>query len=50
MKRISVAFVLALVMVLGLVGVASAISNGQPDGNGHPYVGLVFWPAGGGYY
>ncbi|GAG27849.1 unnamed protein product, partial [marine sediment metagenome] len=41
MKRITVAFVLALVLVLGLVGVASAITNGQPDGDDHPYVGLM---------
>lgn len=30
-----------LVMALGSVGTAYAITNGQPDGDGHPYVGLV---------
>lgn len=41
MKRLAVTFVLALVMVLGLVGVAYAITNGTPDGDTHPYVGLL---------
>jgi len=50
MKRLTVASVLALAMLLVLFGVAYAITNGQPDDDGHPYVGLVFWPAGGGYY
>ena len=31
---------LATVSVLG-VGQASAVTNGEPDGNGHPYVGLM---------
>lgn len=26
---------------LGTIGVSYAITNGQPDGNGHPYVGAV---------
>ncbi|MHC4278503.1 MAG: trypsin-like serine protease, partial [Planctomycetota bacterium] len=27
--------------MFGLAGTANAITNGQPDGDGHPYVGLV---------
>src|SRR3990172_6582514 len=41
MKKVSLAIALALVLVLSTIGVASAITNGQPDGNNHPYVGLV---------
>lgn len=33
--------VLALTLVLGAVGTAGAITNGQPDGSAHPYVGLA---------
>ena len=35
------AAVLATVMLLGAGGVSYAITNGQPDGDAHPYVGLV---------
>jgi len=41
MKKIVLASILALALVLSLVGVASAITNGQPDGDNHPYVGLL---------
>lgn len=41
MKKILIASTLALALILSLVGVASAITNGQPDGNDHPYVGLL---------
>jgi hypothetical protein len=34
---------IALVAVLGSLGVAYAITNGQPDGDAHPYVGLVLF-------
>jgi hypothetical protein len=41
MRRLVAALaVTAASLVIGLVP-ASAITNGQPDGNGHPYVGLV---------
>jgi hypothetical protein len=30
-----------LIMVLVTVGIASAVTNGQPDGDAHPYVGLL---------
>ncbi len=45
MKKVVIASVLALALVLSLVGVASAITNGQPDGDNHPYVGLLVFDA-----
>ena len=45
MKKIVLASILALALVLSLVGVASAITNGQPDGDAHPYVGLLVFDA-----
>lgn len=39
-KLLAVATVV-LAIVLGIVGVAYAITNGEPDGNAHPYVGLL---------
>lgn len=41
MKKTTVAIVLSLLLVLGIVGSASAIKYGEPDGDGHPYVGLM---------
>ena len=41
MKKATIAIVLSLMLVLSLVGTASAITSGSPDGNGHPYVGLM---------
>ncbi len=41
MKKLVVSILLALVLVLSVVGVAGAITNGQPDGSNHPYVGLL---------
>jgi hypothetical protein len=41
MKRITIALVLTLVLVLGMVGVASAITDGELDGDGHPHVVLL---------
>jgi hypothetical protein len=41
MKKVSLAIALALVLVLSTIGIAGAITNGQPDGDNHPYVGLV---------
>jgi hypothetical protein len=41
MKKVTIALGLAWVLVLNTIGFASAITNGQPDGNNHPYVGLV---------
>ena len=41
MKKLTFVLVLVLVLAFGLAGVAYAISNGEPDGDGHPYVGLA---------
>ena len=41
MKKVSLAITLTLVLVLSTIGIAGAITNGQPDGDNHPYVGLV---------
>ena len=41
MKKVTLAIALALVLVLATLGAAGAITNGQPDGSNHPYVGLV---------
>jgi V8-like Glu-specific endopeptidase len=41
MKKIVVSLVLVLVLALGTVGIAGAITDGEKDGNGHPYVGLM---------
>jgi hypothetical protein len=41
MKKFSLILVLALVFALVLVGTALAVTNGQPDGDDHPYVGLL---------
>jgi hypothetical protein len=43
MKKVVIALTLALAMVLGLVGVAAAITNGQPDGDNHAYVGILIF-------
>jgi hypothetical protein len=44
-KYLIVAF-LILTLVLG-TGIATAITNGQPDGDDHPYVGLLVFDVGG---
>lgn len=41
MKKVTLAVVLTLALLLSLVGMASAITNGQTDGNNHPYIGLL---------
>lgn len=43
MKKFVIASVLAIALVLSLVGVAGAITNGQPDGDDHPYVALLIF-------
>lgn len=41
MKKVTLAIVLASALVFSTFGMASAITNGQPDGDAHPYVGLI---------
>jgi V8-like Glu-specific endopeptidase len=41
MKKIVVSLVLVLVLALGTVGIVGAVTDGEPDGEGHPYVGLM---------
>jgi hypothetical protein len=41
MRRIALMPVLVLVLLLGLAVPASAVTYGTPDGNAHPYVGLL---------
>lgn len=41
MKKVTISVLLTLVLVLSTVGIASAITDGDPDGNGHPFVGLM---------
>lgn len=41
MKKVTVALMLALVLVVSTFGMAGAIRNGELDGDGHPYVGLM---------
>jgi len=48
MKSIVKSLIVAVVvlgMILGSIGIASAITNGQPDGDGHTYVGLAVFDA-----
>jgi hypothetical protein len=43
MKKYPLILVLVLILALVVVGTALAVTNGQPDGDDHPYVGsLVF--------
>lgn len=41
MKRILLATVIMFSLVFSFVGTAQAITDGELDGNGHPYVGLM---------
>jgi secreted trypsin-like serine protease len=41
MKKVTVALLLTLVLLFSVVGAAGAVTDGYPDGEGHPYVGLV---------
>lgn len=40
-KRLTAIFGVALIMIIALSNTAYAITNGQPDGDAHPYVGMV---------
>jgi len=41
MKKVTIALLLTLVMVFSTIGAASAVTDGELDGNRHPYVGLM---------
>jgi hypothetical protein len=41
MKKVTVALLLTLMLVFSSIGVASAVTDGELDGEGHPYVGLM---------
>lgn len=41
MKKGLIAVFIALALLAATVGIAGAITNGQPDGDAHPYVGLL---------
>ena len=41
MKKYVVAWVLTLALLFSVVGVASAITDGELDGDGHPHVVLL---------
>jgi V8-like Glu-specific endopeptidase len=41
MKKITVSLLLTLMLVFSTIGVASAVTDGELDGEGHPYVGLM---------
>ncbi|HET9915192.1 MAG TPA: trypsin-like serine protease [Anaerolineales bacterium] len=41
MKKVTVSLLLTLMLVLSTIGVASAVTDGELDGEGHPYVGLM---------
>jgi V8-like Glu-specific endopeptidase len=41
MKKVTIALLLMLVMVFSTIGAASAVTDGELDGERHPYVGLM---------
>lgn len=41
MKRSVIVLLTAVVLILGMVSPTSAVTNGAPDGDNHPYVGLL---------
>jgi len=45
MRKSTISMVLVIVLVLATVSTALAISNGQPDGDNHPYVGIAIGPS-----
>jgi hypothetical protein len=51
MKTLRITLAVVVVLSVVMAGSAMAISNGQPDGNNHPYVGIALGAAtGGGYW
>lgn len=47
MKKTVMAMLLTLVLVFSLIGAASAVTDGELDGNGHPAVVLILMEVGG---
>lgn len=41
MKKVTVSLLLTLMLVFSTIGVVSAVTDGELDGEGHPYVGLM---------
>lgn len=41
MRKVTIALLLTLMLVFSTFGMASAVTDGEPDGEGHPYVGLM---------
>ena len=41
MKKFAIAFLLIVILVLGTATIASAVTDGELDGEGHPFVGLM---------
>ena len=50
MRRVLLSLAVVLVLVLGTHGTALAVTNGVPDGEQHPYVGLLIFTDGVGYW
>jgi secreted trypsin-like serine protease len=49
MRRKYLAFPLAFLMALGVAAPVGAVTNGVPDGNNHPYVGLLVFDSSAGH-
>jgi secreted trypsin-like serine protease len=47
MKKIILVILLAMVLVLGTIGIAGAVTDGELDGDGHPQVVLLLMEVGG---
>lgn len=43
MKKSLFSLLLVLVLLLSTFGIAAAVTDGEPDGEGHPYVGLLIF-------
>lgn len=50
MRRIFLSLAFALVLLAGFSGSAQAVTHGVPDGNRHPYVGLLIFTDGQSYW
>src|SRR5512146_632661 len=50
MRRVLFSLVVVLALLLGTYGTAWAVTNGKPDGGDHPYVGLLIFTDGTGYW